>query len=135
MVLLTPSAISAAISSGVVFLFTTALFLSGYVLQQKTVEGLRQQIREPPRQAHTYRYLPEKFAHPDLESVDEVDVRPGISAVQDPTADSQPKRDTLRTSEDPSLEGLSRAERRRRIKQDIEEATRADREGYHRRTY
>lgn len=34
-----------------------------------------------------------------------------------------------------SWENLSRAERRKRIKKDIEESTRKDREGYHRRTY
>lgn len=44
------------------FLFTTALFLSGYALQQQTVRDLRAAIRpkETPKQARLY--LPPQFA-------------------------------------------------------------------------
>ncbi|KAL2062359.1 hypothetical protein VTL71DRAFT_6625 [Oculimacula yallundae] len=45
MVLLTSAQVSVAISSTIVFLFTTALFLSGYVLQQQTVRDLRAAIK------------------------------------------------------------------------------------------
>ncbi|KAM3066571.1 hypothetical protein ACMFMG_002285 [Clarireedia jacksonii] len=45
MVLLTSGQVSVAISSVVVFLFTSALFLSGYVLQQQTVRDLREAIK------------------------------------------------------------------------------------------
>lgn len=47
MVLLTSSAISVAISSGIVFLFTFLLFLSGYVLQQQTVKSLQEALQAP----------------------------------------------------------------------------------------
>jgi len=47
MVLLTSSAISAAISGGVVCLFTFLLFLSGYVLQQQGVRSLQAALQEP----------------------------------------------------------------------------------------
>ena len=47
MVLLTSSAISAAISGGVVCLFTFLLFLSGYVLQQQSVRSLQAALQEP----------------------------------------------------------------------------------------
>lgn len=47
MVLLTSSAISVAISSGVVFLFTFLLFLSGYALQQQTVKSLQEALQAP----------------------------------------------------------------------------------------
>ncbi|EKD14319.1 uncharacterized protein L3040_008329 [Drepanopeziza brunnea f. sp. 'multigermtubi'] len=43
--LITSGQVSVAISSGIVFLFTTALFLSGYVLQQATVRDLRAAIK------------------------------------------------------------------------------------------
>ncbi|KAH7390238.1 hypothetical protein BKA64DRAFT_747362 [Cadophora sp. MPI-SDFR-AT-0126] len=45
MVLLTSAQVSVAISSVIVFFFTTALFLSGYVLQQQTVRDLRAAIK------------------------------------------------------------------------------------------
>ncbi|TGO45705.1 hypothetical protein BOTNAR_0645g00060 [Botryotinia narcissicola] len=43
--LLTSGQVSFAISSFIVFFFTTALFLSGYVLQQQTVRDLREAIK------------------------------------------------------------------------------------------
>jgi hypothetical protein len=48
MVLLTSSSISVAISSGVVFIFTFLLFLSGYVVQQQTVRSLQAALHPPP---------------------------------------------------------------------------------------
>lgn len=47
MVLLTSSAISVAISSGVVCTFTFLLFLSGYTLQQQTVRSLQAALQTP----------------------------------------------------------------------------------------
>lgn len=47
MVLLTSSAISVAISSGVVCTFTFLLFLSGYTLQQQTVKSLQAALQTP----------------------------------------------------------------------------------------
>ncbi|KZF22999.1 glycosyltransferase family 8 protein [Xylona heveae TC161] len=49
--LLTSGQISAGISSFVVFLFTSLLFLSGYVLQQRTVHSLQQAIKPVQAQA------------------------------------------------------------------------------------
>ncbi|KAI9845738.1 MAG: hypothetical protein M1837_004571 [Sclerophora amabilis] len=46
--LLTSGQISMTISSFVVFIFTSLLFLSGYILQQQTVHNLRAAIRPPP---------------------------------------------------------------------------------------
>ncbi|ESZ89460.1 hypothetical protein SBOR_10157 [Sclerotinia borealis F-4128] len=43
--LLTSGQISVAISSFIIFIFTTALFLSGYILQQQTVRDLREAIK------------------------------------------------------------------------------------------
>ncbi|EXJ94051.1 hypothetical protein A1O1_02444 [Capronia coronata CBS 617.96] len=62
MVLLTSSAVSVAISSSVVCLFTFLLFLSGYVLQQQTVRALQEALRQPrePRPVPT---LPPQFQH------------------------------------------------------------------------
>lgn len=79
MVLLTSSQVSALITAfisgqlfirisspqltmSIVFLFTSALFFSGYALQQQTVRDLRAAIKpkEVPKQARLY--LPPKFA-------------------------------------------------------------------------
>ncbi|KAI4116089.1 MAG: hypothetical protein LQ338_007765 [Usnochroma carphineum] len=46
--LLTSGQISMAISSSVVFIFTSLLFLSGYVLQQQTVRSLQATIKPQP---------------------------------------------------------------------------------------
>lgn len=46
--LLTSGQLSVAISSGVVFIFTTLLFLSGYILQQQTVHSLQLALHPPP---------------------------------------------------------------------------------------
>ncbi|KAK4991080.1 hypothetical protein LTR66_006629 [Elasticomyces elasticus] len=50
MVLLTGGQVSMAISSAIVFIFTSALFFSGYVLQQRSVKGIQDAIkpRLPP---------------------------------------------------------------------------------------
>ena len=48
MVLLTSSAISVAISGAIICAFTFLLFLSGYVLQQRTVRSLQEALRQPP---------------------------------------------------------------------------------------
>ncbi|TVY43759.1 hypothetical protein LSUB1_G001264 [Lachnellula subtilissima] len=63
MVLLTSSQVSVAISSCIVFFFTTALFLSGYVLQQQTVRDIRAAIKPQivPTAPELKLFLPEKF--------------------------------------------------------------------------
>src|SRR5277367_1654568 len=43
-----------------VFIFTTALFLCGYVVQQKTVNEIREAIKPQPRPVHTNLYVPPK---------------------------------------------------------------------------
>jgi hypothetical protein len=53
MVLLTSSSISVIISSGVVFLFTFLLFLSGYVVQQQTLRSLQAALHPPPMPSST----------------------------------------------------------------------------------
>jgi len=153
------------------------------VIQQKTVNSLREQIREPVRPTHTYVYLPPQFANPtpipeavppDRDIVIDPDDSDNEIVLEGPAQGEIPLQigvgdlvqqgevpaerviaadigsplpvahdsgvETKRSGtveEDParSLEGLSRAERRKRIKEEIFEATRKDREGYHRRTY
>lgn len=50
MVLLSSSTVSAILSSGIICLFTFLLFLSGYVLQQNAVDGLRIALEAPLEQ-------------------------------------------------------------------------------------
>ncbi|KAH7634428.1 hypothetical protein B0T09DRAFT_361904 [Sordaria sp. MPI-SDFR-AT-0083] len=58
--LLTSAQVSLAFSSGIVFIFTAALFLSGYVIQQRTLRDLRQAIKPAPRPSPKT-YLPDQF--------------------------------------------------------------------------
>ncbi|RYP75196.1 hypothetical protein DL771_002521 [Monosporascus sp. 5C6A] len=79
--LLTPSQVSVVISSCIVVLFTGALFLSGYVVQQKTLSKLRaavsQQMAPRPSPKINF-YLPDRFQQSttELEDGSVVDVVP-----------------------------------------------------------
>ncbi|OAQ98454.1 hypothetical protein LLEC1_02883 [Akanthomyces lecanii] len=59
-VLLTSSQVSILLTGTVIFLCTLALFLSGYVIQQRTVNDLREAIR-PRIRPVTKPHLPERF--------------------------------------------------------------------------
>lgn len=48
MVLLTSTQVSTAVSAGVIVVFTFALFLAGYALQQDTVKNLREAVKPRP---------------------------------------------------------------------------------------
>ena len=52
---------NALIGVATVFLFTSALFLSGYVLQQQTVRDLRAAIKPKPTPENARMYLPKQF--------------------------------------------------------------------------
>lgn len=67
MVLLTSSTVSAIISAGIISLFTFLLFLAGYVLQQQSVNSLREAIRAPPPPKHTPT-LPARFRKQENET-------------------------------------------------------------------
>ncbi|KAL0475232.1 hypothetical protein QR685DRAFT_465870 [Neurospora intermedia] len=58
--LLTSAQVSIAFSSGIVFIFTAALFLSGYAIQQRTLRDLRAAIKPTPRPSPRT-YLPDQF--------------------------------------------------------------------------
>ncbi|RYO90104.1 hypothetical protein DL762_002829 [Monosporascus cannonballus] len=79
--LLTPSQVSVVISSCIVVLSTGALFLSGYVVQQKTLNKLRaaviQQMAPRPSPKINF-YLPDRFRQSttELEDGSVVDVAP-----------------------------------------------------------
>ncbi|KAK5938446.1 hypothetical protein PMZ80_009416 [Knufia obscura] len=74
MVLLTSSAISAAISGGVVCLFTFLLFLSGYALQQQSVRSLQAALQEPVEvRIRVQPTLPPQFQNVDEEGDDDND--------------------------------------------------------------
>lgn len=61
MVLLTSSTVSAIISAGIISAFTFLLFLAGYVLQQQSVNSLREAIRQPPPPPPPQATLPPQF--------------------------------------------------------------------------
>jgi hypothetical protein len=65
MVLLTSSAVSVAISGFIICAFTFLLFLSGYVLQQRTVRSLQEALRQPP-EPRPIPSLPAQFRKGDV---------------------------------------------------------------------
>ncbi|KAH6651852.1 hypothetical protein BKA67DRAFT_339895 [Truncatella angustata] len=171
MVLLTPSQVSVAISSVIVVLFTSALFLSGYVIQQRTLRDLRKAIRPDPRPSPKI-YLPDRFKQsttelPDGTVVDisdedlssgnpaqnkkgdfVIEIRPtipeddaqqqvitGIRQKQENPNSKEAKGNSLsREKQDKKgEEPVSRAERRRRIKEEIRELSQGESPMYYQR--
>ncbi|KAK7972826.1 hypothetical protein PG996_007046 [Apiospora saccharicola] len=187
--LLTSSQVSIAISSGIILLFTTALFLSGYAIQQRTLNDLRKAIRPEPRPSpKIHLQQPDRFQRSTTELADgtvvEVDedgnvitgeeevkvdpdairaprmpqklqssrwleVRPSrpedvalrrlleqqILKQQEETRQRREAEDMLRKKAE--IEGpekpLSRAERRRRIKEDIRDLSQGEGPVYYQR--
>ncbi|KAK4453468.1 hypothetical protein QBC34DRAFT_207074 [Podospora aff. communis PSN243] len=177
--LLTSSQVSVAVSSGVVLVFTAALFFSGYAIQQRTLRDLRQAIKPTPRPSPKI-FLPDRFQKsttelPDgtvIEVEDEYDLkkkRP-IVVVVNPTlpeeveaatppsdeqqqqalnipndAPAQPEKrkpkkkkkkgKPAKDEEDPEKpqKPISRAERRRRIKEELQKMAQGEEKGYYQR--
>ncbi|KAH6855095.1 hypothetical protein B0I37DRAFT_441992 [Chaetomium sp. MPI-CAGE-AT-0009] len=170
--LVTSGQVSVAVSSGIVFLCTTALFLSGYVLQQRTLRDLRAAIKQPPRPSPKI-FLPDRFKQSTTELADGtiialddgddgaeqgaaagpvIEVKPTLPgdvdmASKHPGGDAgQPTKTTTvkekkkgKGSDVAGKEGgeepqkpMSRAERRRRIKEEIQKSAQGER-GYYRR--
>ena len=61
-----PFPISGFILTLAVFLFTFALFLSGYVLQQQTLRDIRTAIKPPPVTVKEHVYSPKQFEEPRI---------------------------------------------------------------------
>ncbi|KAK8099314.1 uncharacterized protein PG998_012555 [Apiospora kogelbergensis] len=188
--LLTSSQVSIAISSGIVLLFTTALFLSGYAIQQRTLNDLRKAIRPEPRPSPKIHFQqPDRFkrsttelpdgtvvevdedgniigeeteakADPDairaprmpqkLQSTrwQEIEVRPTrpdevaqrrlqeqqlLKEIEEAKRRTEESRKAMDTELDGSEKPLSRAERRRRIKQDIRDLSQGEGPVYYQR--
>ncbi|KAK4042170.1 hypothetical protein C8A01DRAFT_44820 [Parachaetomium inaequale] len=177
--LLTSSQVSVAVSSGIVFLCTAALFLSGYVIQQRTLRDLRAAIKPSPRPSPKI-FLPDRFKQSTTELADGtiivldggggggeeqeekpvVEVKPTLPdgavaedgddvdspespAEDEPTktAKSDTKTDEKEKGADPAAEDgsdqpqkpMSRAERRRRIKEEIMRLSQGEERGYYQR--
>ncbi|KAK4456753.1 hypothetical protein QBC42DRAFT_292272 [Cladorrhinum samala] len=83
--LLTSGQVSIALSSGIVFFFTLALFLSGYVIQQRTLREIRAAIKQPPKPSPKI-FLPDRFKQSTTELED------GTIIIVDEDPDYQPFR-------------------------------------------
>jgi hypothetical protein len=151
-----------------VVLFTTALFLSGYAIQQRTLRDLREAIKPRPKPSPLI-FLPDRFhtSTTELEdgtvveisgssSLDRekevIQVRPSVSEDQAVLIDNekQSAKDRDNTRELKSRDGkgkqlqqvggdgkkekpISRAERRRRIKEEIRQLSEAKKPMYYQR--
>ena len=82
------------------FLFTGALFLSGYVLQQQTVRDLRAAIKPEPTPPAARLYLPTQFAAQRIQSPKE-ELNRVLDGVSAETQDSRVS-DAVATMEDSS---------------------------------
>ncbi|KAK0633225.1 hypothetical protein B0T14DRAFT_560834 [Immersiella caudata] len=181
--LLTSSQVSVAVSSGIVLVFTAALFFSGYAIQQRTLRDLRQAIKPKPRPSPKI-FLPDRFKKsttelPDgtiIEVEDDydrrkkpgavvVEVKPTLpgdvqAAISPPDEQQQqvldtandaptqtekqdkPKKKKKKKKGKPAKEEadseqpqkpISRAERRRRIKEELRKMAQGEEKGYYQR--
>ncbi|KAK3906582.1 hypothetical protein C8A05DRAFT_11668 [Staphylotrichum tortipilum] len=169
--LLTSGQVSVAVTAGIVFLCTTALFLSGYVIQQRTLRDLRAAIKPSPRPSPRI-LLPDRFKQSTTELADgtiivlndggdpseqgaqkTVEVKPTVAEgtskqAQRPISKQSGKTGRKRgTSSRQSGKGkvaagdgadqpqkqMSRAERRRRIKEEIMKLSQGEERGYYQR--
>ncbi|KAL5325043.1 hypothetical protein ACEPPN_006165 [Leptodophora sp. 'Broadleaf-Isolate-01'] len=96
MVLLTSAQVSVAISSAIVFFFTTALFLSGYVLQQQTVRDLRAAIKPQLQRTKTAPdlYLPALNEDGYLVDMVQIETRPTEEDVNEQVVEESPSEST-----------------------------------------
>ncbi|KAK0655908.1 hypothetical protein B0T16DRAFT_398043 [Cercophora newfieldiana] len=177
--LLTSGQVSVAVSSGVVFVFTAALFFSGYAIQQRTLRDLRIAIKPSPRPSPKI-FLPDRFQKSTTEledgtivAVDDdeydrkrkpviVEVRPTLpedvddtpplvqqqqqyeisgDEVPTQTEKEKPEAEENEQAKSPPDEAknekpqkpISRAERRRRIKEEIQKLAQGEERGYYQR--
>ncbi|KAF3355306.1 hypothetical protein VdG1_04267 [Verticillium dahliae VDG1] len=115
--LLSSSQVSALITTFIIISCTTALFLSGYVLQQRTVSQLRAAIRQHPLNPSPRPNLPDRFRSTTTELDD------GTIIVLESEAQAEAnQRDPVILNPDPSAEDqkpISLAQRRRLIKEEL----------------
>ncbi|GAB1312267.1 hypothetical protein MFIFM68171_02477 [Madurella fahalii] len=166
--LLTSAQVSIAVSSGVVIFFTAALFLSGYIIQQRTLRDLRAAIKPTPRPSPKI-FLPDRFQHSTTELPDGsvvivddggrgtdqnenpvVEVTPTLpddstqkplsndqqasgKAVQNMKGTKKDKSSIEADDPDKPQKPISRAERRRRIKEEIMRLSQGQERGYYQR--
>lgn len=158
MVMITSSQASVAISSIIVVACTTALFLSGYAIQQRTLRDLRAAIKPAPRPSPHIFYQessdwraalaggedPEKAAADEQPIVIEVEQtqqqqqqQEGDGSGREKTvaADGQEDADVavVLEAEDKTQKPLSRVERRRRIKEEIRKLSQGETPVYYQR--
>ncbi|KAI0428036.1 hypothetical protein F5Y09DRAFT_13293 [Xylaria sp. FL1042] len=180
--LLTSSQVSVLLTSGIVLLFTSALFISGCLIQQRTLRDLRSAIKpavvtrpkpkawnsEALRRAKTTirledgtlveiqsRLDPELEADPSSSGPETIEVRPTIPESEEPEQEQKPitppsrddAGDGVHEDDDsevlkvkPAWDGvqeggepLTRAERRRRIKAEIQRLSQGDTPVYYQR--
>ncbi|KAF3768691.1 hypothetical protein M406DRAFT_251469 [Cryphonectria parasitica EP155] len=129
--LLTSSQVSVAISSAIVVAFTAALFLSGYVIQQRTVRHLRAAIRPD---SSPQIYLPDRFRDDTTELADGTIVMLDEYGRPVRQEEEQQEQEQQRPAQEkPGEKPISRAERRRLIKEEIQRLSQGEEPLYYQR--
>ncbi|KAK0718861.1 hypothetical protein B0T21DRAFT_338724 [Apiosordaria backusii] len=161
--LLTSSQVSIAVSSSIVFFFTLALFLSGYAIQQRTLRDIRASINRPKPSPKIF--LPDRFKQSTTELEDGtivivedenisrpprperevvITVVPTVPTEEEVLAEEKGKAGKGgrgrgvegEGEEDGMQKPVSRAERRRRIKEELMRMAQGEERGwYQRRLY
>ncbi|KAL4925744.1 uncharacterized protein BDV17DRAFT_271260 [Aspergillus undulatus] len=101
MVLLTQSTVSVIVSTGVVSIFTFLLFLSGYALQQQSVQTIQHAIR-PPDQPKVYKRSQYPVSDLDTETPEEDDKLPQVQIETSPRPEGNYAYLQLLSDPDPS---------------------------------
>ncbi|OIW31102.1 hypothetical protein CONLIGDRAFT_631000 [Coniochaeta ligniaria NRRL 30616] len=130
--LLTSSQVSIAASSSVVLVFTSALFLSGYAIQQRTLRDLREAIKPSPRPKPQI-FLPDRFRTSTTELADGtvvvVDVDPGRPEAYRPPR--RPEREQVVVEVRPTVAGDEAEDVRDAGRDRLDDAVEVLREGRH----
>ncbi|KAL8393389.1 hypothetical protein RB595_003238 [Gaeumannomyces hyphopodioides] len=155
MVMITSSQASVAISSIIVVACTTALFLSGYAIQQRTLRDLRAAIKPAPRpsphifiqESSDWRAALAGGEDPEKAAAAAADEQPVVIEVeqtqqQQEGGDSNGGEKVVEEDADTAVvleadgkaqKPLSRVERRRRIKEDIRKLSQGESPVYYQR--
>ncbi|EHK18981.1 uncharacterized protein TRIVIDRAFT_57769 [Trichoderma virens Gv29-8] len=134
-VLLTSGQVSVLATAAMILLCTSALFLSGYAIQQRTLRELRAAIR--PRQSPKA-HLPEEFrgALADLEESNLLVEETPVESKPEPEPEPEHKEQKEEEHKEETIANkapISRAERRKMIKDEIQRLAQSEKPVYYQR--
>ncbi|EGR46795.1 uncharacterized protein TRIREDRAFT_4905 [Trichoderma reesei QM6a] len=128
-VLLTSSQVSVLATAAMILLCTSALFLSGYAIQQRTLRELRAAIR--PRESPKA-HLPEEFRDAPAEAESKAEAE-SEHKQQRGDEEEEEEEEEQQQQQHKNKAPISRAERRKMIKEEIQRLAQSDKPVYYQR--